>query len=165
MAIVIWPDFQQLYSWSPFHQHLTNITSKIAKKIPFHNDHHGSDAPHYHYHRCTSSHTGTSASSPMAAGIIALVLEVIREKSTLAFLGQILVLGIFSSNFYQFYVLLVGKSVAELARCAAYCSEVTKNVEQYLYFSEDLLYHSFKTQTDIQLAREDEQLLCWTMIG
>ena len=26
--------------------------------------------------RCTSSHTGTSASSPMAAGIIALVLEV-----------------------------------------------------------------------------------------
>ena len=34
--------------------------------------------------RCTSSHTGTSASSPMAAGIIALVLEVI-----LVFIWQI----------------------------------------------------------------------------
>ena len=74
-------------------------------------------------------------------------------------------LDIFSSNFDQFYVLLVGQSVAELARCAAYCSQVRKNIEQYLYFSEDLLYHFFKSQTDIQLAREDEQLLCWTMIG
>ena len=32
------------------------------------------------HNKCTSTHTGTSASAPMAAGVIALVLEVISSS-------------------------------------------------------------------------------------